>query len=65
MNSSIRDEDFSELASSMSKEKRQGSGPEANYLVTLRAALARMSSKDRKLLSSMTVWMAQQRRKHP
>ena len=65
MNSSIRNEDFSELVSSMSIEKRQRSGPDANYLATLRAALARMSSKDRKLLSSMTVWMAEQRRKHP
>ena len=64
MNSSIRDEDFSELASSMSKEKRRGSGPDADYVATLRAA-ARMSSRDGKLLSSMTVWMAEQRRKHP
>jgi transcriptional regulator with XRE-family HTH domain len=60
-----RDEDFSELAISMSKEKRQGSWPDANFLAAQRAALARMSSKDRKLLNSMTVWMADQREAIP
>jgi len=59
------DEDFSELASSMSREKRQQSGPDADYLATLGAALARMSSKDRELLSSLTELMANQNRKHP
>jgi transcriptional regulator with XRE-family HTH domain len=59
------DEDFSELASSMSKEQRQQSGPDADYLATLRAALARMTSKERKHLSFMTEWMANQKRKHP
>jgi transcriptional regulator with XRE-family HTH domain len=60
-----RDEDFSELAISTSKEKRQGSWPDANFLAALRAAPARMSSKGPKLLSSMTVWMAEQKRSHP